>query len=89
MGFELTGKVRKPRTLYQETAHNMIKWERNLCPDCTLVWERNLDGAWRYISIIAVPVPDERVCPICSSKLYMHWVRPLPLFPEDSHQQQA
>jgi hypothetical protein len=65
----------------------MIKWERNFCPDCNLVWERNLDGAWRYISRMAVPVPEDRVCPICSSKLHMHWVRPLPLLPEDSQQQ--
>ena len=67
----------------------MIKWERNFCPNCNLVWERNLDGAWRYISMIAVPVPDDRVCPICSSSLYIQWVRPLPVLPEESHQQHA
>jgi len=80
-------KVPKRGIFYQETTRHMIKWERNFCPDCNLVWERNLDGAWRYISRMAVPVPEDRVCPICSSKLHMHWVRPLPLLPEDSQQQ--
>src|SRR5258708_17212815 len=92
IGFEPHRKVPKLRTLYFRTLYlgmvcKMIKWERNLCPDCNLVWERNLDDAWRYISVIAVPVPADRVCPICSIKLCMHWVRPLPLLPEESEQQ--
>lgn len=92
LALNLTEKVPKLRTLYFRTLYlgmvcKMIKWERNLCPDCNLVWERNLDDAWRYISVIAVPVPADRVCPICSIKLCMHWVRPLPLLPEESEQQ--
>ncbi len=61
----------------------MTLWERCLCPECQLVWERNLDGAWRYTAMIAVPVPDERSCPICASKLIMMWKKPLPVLPEE------
>lgn len=61
----------------------MALWERCLCPDCSFVWERNLDGAWRYTAMVAVPVPEERACPICASNLHMVWERPLPVLPED------
>ncbi|MBO0778504.1 MAG: hypothetical protein J2P37_06705 [Ktedonobacteraceae bacterium] len=61
----------------------MTPWERCLCPDCTLVWERNLDGAWRYIARIAVPVPAERACPACASNLRVQWMEPLPVLPKD------
>jgi hypothetical protein len=33
--------------------------------------------------MIAVPVPDERSCPICASKLIMMWKKPLPVLPEE------
>jgi hypothetical protein len=59
----------------------MNQWERCLCPDCALVWERNLDGAWRYTALIDVPLPAERSCPICASNLFMVWEKPLPVFP--------
>jgi hypothetical protein len=62
----------------------MTQWQRNMCPDCTLVWEHNLDGAWRYIAMIAIPVPIERVCPLCSSNLSIKWVKPLPTFPQEA-----
>jgi hypothetical protein len=62
----------------------MLKWERYFCPECSLVWERNLDGAWRYMAMIAVPMPSDRKCPLCSSKLHMHWVRPLPILLEET-----
>ncbi|HEU5227257.1 MAG TPA: hypothetical protein VFU49_05540 [Ktedonobacteraceae bacterium] len=61
----------------------MHQWERNLCPTCTLIWERNLDGAWRYISLIAVPLPTERACPICTNNFQMTWVTQLPTLPDD------
>lgn len=60
----------------------MNMWERNLCPDCSLVWERDLDGAWRYIAMVDVPLPAERACPVCRSGMHMQWVRPLPVLPE-------
>ncbi|MBE3560480.1 MAG: hypothetical protein IMW89_14835 [Ktedonobacteraceae bacterium] len=59
----------------------MLHWERCLCPECTLVWERNLDGAWRYIALVAVPLPQERPCPLCASNLSLHWEKPLPALP--------
>jgi hypothetical protein len=58
------------------------RWERCLCPDCTLVWERNLDGAWRYIARVAVPLPEEKSCPICTINLYMQWEQSLPILPD-------
>ncbi len=64
----------------------MLTWEKHLCPDCSFVWERNLDGAWRYISMIAMPLPEERACPICKSSLQMKWLRPLPVLPENDKQ---
>lgn len=64
----------------------MLTWERNVCPNCSLVWERNLDGAWRYIARIAVPLPEERACPVCQSKLHLRWIRPVPVLPSTERQ---
>jgi hypothetical protein len=61
----------------------MPQWQRSVCPDCMLIWERDLDGAWRYISLVAIPVPAERTCPLCHSNLYVKWVRPLPVLPQE------
>jgi hypothetical protein len=61
----------------------MPRWERSLCPGCSLIWERNLDGAWRYISLVAVPLPVERGCPMCKSNLRVEWKRPLPVLPAE------
>ncbi len=60
-----------------------ISWDRYCCPSCSYVWERNNDGAWRYVSQIAVPIPDERSCPPCGMMLPWVWIEPLPLFPHD------
>jgi hypothetical protein len=57
-------------------------WERNICPDCSYIWERDLDGTWRYISLIAVPVPEERTCPVCNMNMHIKWVSPLPTLPQ-------
>ncbi len=64
----------------------MIQWERNTCPDCSLIWERNLDGVWRYVAMISVPLPSDRACPVCASGLHMEWARPLPVFPKDEEE---
>jgi len=61
----------------------VMNWERSICPTCSLIWERNLDGAWRYTSLIAVPMPAERSCPLCASHLRVKWIVPLPVLPED------
>jgi hypothetical protein len=61
----------------------MVSLERYLCPGCTLVWERNLDGAWRYLAMLAVPRPDERSCPTCSAVMPMIWIEPLPLLADN------
>jgi hypothetical protein len=59
----------------------MLPWERCLCPNCTLIWERNLDGVWRYIALVAVPLPQEKTCPVCASNLSMRWKKALPVLP--------
>ena len=59
----------------------MLHWQRNICPQCTLIWEHNLDGAWRYIAMVAVPLPSERECPVCRNNFSMHWEKPLPVLP--------
>ncbi len=67
----------------------MTQWERNICPDCTLVWERNLDGIWRYIAMVSVPLPAERTCPVCASGFHMQWEKVLPVLPENANNGQV